>query len=528
MHTLSMNIPHPSSTSAAPALPLSDFEAPLSEATGFDDLGLLPEIVSVLKTLGYEAPTPIQERAIPVLLEGKSLLGQAQTGTGKTGAFALPLLSRLEKTAQTPQILVLTPTRELALQVAEAFHSYAQNMRWVHVLPMYGGQSMGQQISQLRRGAQIIVGTPGRVMDHLRRKTLDLSALKTVVLDEADEMLNMGFLEDIEWILEHTPAEKQIALFSATMPDPIRRVARKHLKNAPEIKIESETTTVKAVSQHYWVVSGLHKLDALTRILETSDFDAGLLFVRTKTATVELAEKLEARGYRVAALNGDLTQVHRERTVEALKSGKLDLVVATDVAARGLDVDRISLVVNFDIPYDAQTYVHRIGRTGRAGRSGTAILFVSPRERHLLRSIEYATRQPLSELALPTKKDVSELRVKRFKDTISKVMSEQPLDFFRKVVEELSVEKGCSVTDVAAALCCMAQKKSPLVLEEAEVPKEREHRGGDRRGGDRRGSSRDNRGGGGPRRHFRGQRSEARGPDRNRRGADKPARGPRK
>jgi len=493
------------------------------EIVSFEELGILPEITSVLKTLGYEAPTPIQARAIPVLLDGQSLLGQAQTGTGKTGAFALPLLSRIDKASKTPQILVLTPTRELALQVAEAFHTYAQNLRTLYVLPMYGGQSMGQQLHQLRRGAQIIVGTPGRVMDHLRRGSLDLSTLKTVVLDEADEMLNMGFLEDIEWILEHTPAEKQVALFSATMPDPIRKVARKYLKNAPEIKIESETATVKAVDQLYWVVSGLHKLDALTRILETREFDAGLLFVRTKTATVELAEKLEARGYRVAALNGDLTQMHRERTVEALKSGKLDLVVATDVAARGLDVERISLVVNFDIPYDAQTYVHRIGRTGRAGRSGTAILFVSPREQHLLRTIERATRQPLSELALPTKKEVSDIRVKRFKDSVAKVLTAPTLDFFRKVVEELAVERTVSVTDVAAALCMMAQDKAPLVLDEAEPPKERSR--SDRNDSSSRNrSDKSDRDGDRPRGRFRGppRGSSDRGNGRPARSGDRP------
>ncbi|MBN8548748.1 MAG: DEAD/DEAH box helicase [Deltaproteobacteria bacterium] len=443
-----------------------------STAPSFESLGIPPNIVSVLKDIGYESPTPIQEQSIPILLSGASLLGQAQTGTGKTGAFALPLLTRVNTSSTAPQVLVLTPTRELAIQVAEAFQTYARKMKNFHVLPIYGGQGMGNQLHQLRRGAQVIVGTPGRIMDHLRRKTLDLGKLQSIVLDEADEMLNMGFIEDIDWILEHTPAQKQVALFSATMPDAIRKVARKHLKEAQEIKIQAKTATVEATSQYFWVVSGLHKLDALTRIFEGQEFDAALVFVRTKTATVELAEKLQARGYSCAALSGDLTQMHRERTVEQLKKGALDIIVATDVAARGLDVSRISMVVNYDIPYDAQTYVHRIGRTGRAGRTGTAILFVSPRERHLLNSIERATKQRIEEFRLPTKKDVTEKRIQKFKDGISEVIEKQDLGAFTKVIEEFAEQKSCSPTLIASALCFLAQKGTPFVLEELPAPKE--------------------------------------------------------
>jgi ATP-dependent RNA helicase DeaD len=450
----------------------SKIETPTEERKPtFAELGLAPEIVGVLKDIGYEEPTPIQAKSIPVLLAGESLLGQAQTGTGKTAAFALPLLSRVDTSKRVPQILVLTPTRELAIQVAEAFQTYARNFKNFHVLPIYGGQSMMNQLHQLRRGAQVIVGTPGRIMDHLQRKSLNLSTIQSVVLDEADEMLNMGFIEDIDAILGHTPEEKQVALFSATMPEPIRKVAKKHLKEAKEIKIQSKTTTVATTTQFYWVVTGLHKLDALTRILEGREFDAGLIFVRTKTATVELAEKLQARGYSCAALSGDLTQAHRERTVEQLKNGKLDIIVATDVAARGLDVERISLVINFDIPYDSQTYVHRIGRTGRAGRTGTAILFVSPRERHLLRSIEFATKQRIEELPLPTKKEVADRRIQRFKDAVAPVLAEPNLEFFTKIVEELAAERTCSPSQVAAALCYLWQKDSPFVVQEAPVAK---------------------------------------------------------
>ena len=364
-----------------------------SPVESFADLGLSSALLKALADIGYETPSPIQAQCIPILLEGHDLIGMAQTGTGKTAAFALPLLEKIDVKISKPQALILTPTRELAIQVAEALQSYAHGLPGFHVLPIYGGQSYTIQLKQLSRGAHIIVGTPGRVMDHLERKTLNLDHLKTLVLDEADEMLRMGFIDDVEWILERTPAEHQTALFSATMPEQIRRVAQKYLVEPREIKIKSATATVAAIRQVYWQVSGMHKLDALTRILEVEeDFDAAIIFVRTKTATVELADKLSARGYAAAALNGDLNQQMRERVIEQLKSGALDIVIATDVAARGIDVPRVSHVVNYDIPYDTEAYVHRIGRTGRAGRNGNAILFVAPREVRMLRTIERATR----------------------------------------------------------------------------------------------------------------------------------------
>ena len=361
----------------------------------FADLGLATPILKAVADSGYETPSPIQAESIPPLLAGHDVIGMAQTGTGKTAAFALPLLSRLDPTLRTPQILVLTPTRELAIQVAEAMQSYARHLPNFHVLPIYGGQAMQIQLRQLRRGAQVIVGTPGRIQDHLRRKSLELDQLRAVVLDEADEMLRMGFIDDVEQILEHTPTDRQVALFSATMPAPIRKIAGKHLRQPVEIRIQTKTATVKATRQRYWLVEGTHKLDALTRILEVEETDALIIFVRTKNATTELAEKLGARGFEATALNGDLNQAQREKTVERLKRGELDIVVATDVAARGLDVARVSHVINYDIPYDPESYVHRIGRTGRAGRTGDAILFVAHREKRMLRTIERATGQTI-------------------------------------------------------------------------------------------------------------------------------------
>ena len=436
----------------------------------FADLKLSAPLLTALAEIGYETPSPIQAACIPLLLEGGDLLGEAQTGTGKTAAFALPLLERLDSTSRKPQILVLTPTRELAIQVAEAFQSYAKYLRDFHVLPLYGGQSMIVQLRQLQRGAQVIVGTPGRVMDHLERESLVLDDLRALVLDEADEMLRMGFIEDVEWILEHTPAERQTALFSATMPEQIRRVARKHLRDAQEIKIKAATTTVATIHQRYWPVRGVHKLDALTRILEVEEsFEAGLVFVRTKTATVELADKLEARGYSVAALNGDMNQALRERVVEQLKAGTLDLVVATDVAARGIDVPRISHVINYDIPYDTEAYVHRIGRTGRAGRTGTAILFVAPRESGMLRAIERATRQPIEQIALPTKEAVADRRINQFKQQVAEAiesLADDQLDFFGEVVDQLATERGLDAVEIASALAYLLQRERPLQLEE--------------------------------------------------------------
>lgn len=440
----------------------------ISTPASFESLGLGAPIVQVLKEIGYESPSPIQAAAIPCLQQGADIVGQAQTGTGKTAAFALPLLNQLDLSLTKPQVLVLTPTRELAIQVAEAFQVYARHLRGFHVVPIYGGQSMGTQLRLLKRGAHVIIGTPGRVMDHLRRKTLSLGALKSLVLDEADEMLNMGFLEDVEWILEQTPQTRQVALFSATMPKAIQRIAQRHLREPQEIKIKTATTTVPTIEQSYWQVRGIHKLDALTRILETEDFDAVLIFVRTKSETVDLAEKLEARGYAAAPLNGDMKQSAREQTVEQLKSKVLDIVVATDVAARGLDVKRISHVINYDIPYDTEAYVHRIGRTGRAGREGKAILFVTPKENRMLRMIEKATKQPIVHMELPSKEKVENRRVEKFKQRVIDVMDKENLDFLREVIIQLETEHALDSRDMAAALAHLVQGKQPLRIAEKE------------------------------------------------------------
>ena len=431
----------------------------------FAALGLSESLLKTLSEIGYETPSPIQAQCIPILLDGHDMIGMAQTGTGKTAAFALPLMEQIDIKLTKPQALILTPTRELAIQVAEALQSYAKNLPGFHVLPIYGGQSYTIQLKQLARGAHVIVGTPGRVMDHLERKTLNLDNLRTMVLDEADEMLRMGFIDDVEWILERTPEQHQTALFSATMPDQIRRVAQKYLVEPREIKIKSATATVAAIRQVYWQVSGMHKLDALTRILEVEDdFDAAIIFVRTKTATVELADKLNARGYAAAALNGDLNQQMRERVIEQLKSGALDIVIATDVAARGIDVPRVSHVVNYDIPYDTEAYVHRIGRTGRAGRTGNAILFVAPREIRMLRTIERATRSPIAPLTLPSRADVTNKRVTDFKSKVAEVLNAEGLDFFANIVSQIAEEQNVGAEEVAAALAMMAQEGKPLQI----------------------------------------------------------------
>ncbi|NMG44192.1 DEAD/DEAH box helicase [Aromatoleum toluvorans] len=431
----------------------------------FAQLELSPAILEALAGIGYETPSPIQAACIPHLLAGDDLLGEAQTGTGKTAAFALPLLDRLDLAVRQPQVLVLTPTRELAIQVAEAFQRYAKNLPGFHVLPIYGGQSMVVQLRQLSRGAHVVVGTPGRVMDHIERRSLNLDGLRTLVLDEADEMLRMGFIDDVEWILEHVPVERQTALFSATMPDAIRRVAHRYLREPREVKIKAATATVTTIRQRFCQIAVAHKLDALTRILEVEeDFDAAIVFVRTKTATVELAEKLEARGYAAAALNGDMTQQLRERVIEQLKGGSLDIVVATDVAARGLDVPRISHVINFDIPYDTEAYVHRIGRTGRAGRTGTAILFVAPREARMLKVIERATRQPIEPLQLPSREAVADKRVAAFRQQVATVLESEDLDFFHEVVAGMEDSHDADIHDIAAALAFLAQRERPLQL----------------------------------------------------------------
>jgi ATP-dependent RNA helicase DeaD len=473
----------------------------------FKDLGLAEPLIRAVTELGYETPSPIQANSIPHLLDGRDIIGQAQTGTGKTAAFALPLMSRMEPTCKDPQLLVLAPTRELAIQVAEAFQSYAKHMKGFHVLPIYGGQSYDTQLRHLRRGVHVVVGTPGRVMDHIRRGTLKLGNLQSLVLDEADEMLRMGFIDDVDWILEHTPKTRQIALFSATMPNEVRKVAKRHLTDPVEIKIAAKTQTATTIRQRYTIASGMHqKIDALTRILEAEEFDGIIIFVRTKTATVELAEKLQARGHAAEALNGDIAQNQRERTVDKLKKGGIDILVATDVVARGLDVERISHVINYDIPYDTEAYVHRIGRTGRAGRSGDAILFVAPRERRMLRTIENATKQTIEQMAMPSTVDINASRVSRFKQRIADTLAAGNNNFFENMITELQQETEVDSIQIAAALAKLLQGDEPLLLTDSPKRERRERddsRSDRERGGERRERSND-----------RGERRERRSNDR--------------
>jgi ATP-dependent RNA helicase DeaD len=430
--------------------------------SSFAELALSEPLQKALADVGYETPSAIQAATIPALIEGRDVLGQAQTGTGKTAAFALPILAQLQASSKKPQVLVLAPTRELAIQVAEAFQKYARYLKDFHVVPIYGGADYRGQLRQLQRGVQVVVGTPGRVMDHMRRGSLDLSALRTLVLDEADEMLRMGFIDDVEWILEQTPDDRQIALFSATMPTAIARIAKQHLNNPVHVAIEVQTMTNKSIRQRVWMMAGVHKLDALTRILEVEDFDGVIVFVRTRIATAEIAEKLAARGYSAAALNGDIPQKQREATIDNLKRGTIDILVATDVAARGLDVERISHVINYDIPYDVEAYVHRIGRTGRAGREGDAILFAANRERRLLRAIEKATGT-IEKMELPSVEQVTDKRIGKFKQRITETLDTVELDLFRKLVEDYQGEYGVPVMDIAAALGAMAQGSKLLV-----------------------------------------------------------------
>ncbi|MDP7061676.1 MAG: DEAD/DEAH box helicase [Planctomycetota bacterium] len=462
----------------------------------FADLGLGAALVKAAEAEGYESPSPIQSRTIPPLLEGKDVIGQAQTGTGKTAAFAMPLLSRIElkNSADGPQILVLCPTRELAIQVAEAFQRYARFMKNFHVLPIYGGQAYSMQLRPLKRGVHVVVGTPGRVMDHMRRGSLKLDNLRALVLDEADEMLRMGFIDDVTWVLERTPEHRQIALFSATMPDPIRRIAQDHLKDPEEILIRQRTSTATTINQRFQVVSGPRKLDALTRILEAEEFDAMLVFVRTRNSTSILAEKLEARGYAARALSGDISQVERERAIDRLKKGQLDIIVATDVAARGLDVDRVSHVVNFDIPTDTESYVHRIGRTGRAGRTGEAILFVSPREKRMLRTIERAIGCTIEPMTLPTTDDVNRQRIARFKQRIvDAVAQNDELDFYADIVEQcLEENPEMDPRSAMAALARMTQgEQSLLIKDNRQLPNEQFQERGRNRDRDRPNRKRD-------------------------------------
>ena len=490
--------------------PQIEAEAPQEPASPtFADLGLGEAVLEALRGVGYETPSAIQAATIPPLLAGRDVVGLAQTGTGKTAAFALPVIDRLDLTQKTPQALVLAPTRELALQVCEAFEKYASHLDGVHVLPVYGGQGYGVQLSALRRGVHIVVGTPGRIIDHLEKGTLDLSELRYLVLDEADEMLKMGFAEDVETILADTPKTKQVALFSATMPASIRRMSQQYLNDPAEITVKTKTTTSATISQRYLMVSWQQKMDALTRILEVENFDGMIVFGRTRSVTEEIAEKLRARGYSAAAINGDVAQPMREKTVNQLKSGALDVLVATDVAARGLDVERISHVVNFDIPTDTESYVHRIGRTGRAGRTGDAISFVTPRERWLVKAIEKATRQEVTEMSLPSVDEVNETRLTRFDDRITAALAEtERVDRFRDIVAHYVRNHDVPEVDVAAALAIVAQGETPLLLEpdpEPSVRPARAARDGERPGTARdRGTDRDRGGERGPRKAPRG------------------------
>lgn len=443
-----------------------------SEELTFEKTGLPDNLLSRLRDIGYEAPSPIQSETIPLLLEGRDLVGQAQTGTGKTAAFALPALTRLDLKGKNPQVLVLTPTRELSIQVAEAFQTYAKGLKGFSVLPVYGGQDYRTQISALKRGVHVIVGTPGRLMDHMRRGTLNLDSLSTLVLDEADEMLRMGFIDDVQWILEQTPQDRQIALFSATMPPPIRRIAKKHLNDPVTVEIKGRGNVATTIRQRYWPVQGVHKLDALTRILEADGADGVIVFVRTKTASAELADKLAARGMRSAALNGEMPQQLREKTVDRLRKGRLDILVATDVAARGLDVERISHVINYDIPYDTESYIHRIGRTGRAGRTGQAVLFVAPRERRMLALIERAIGGSIEKMKLPSVEDINERRAQRLATQISETLEKIDLKRQKAMVDQYLGEHEVRGADVAAALAYLLQDaKKPEVAVEQDSPR---------------------------------------------------------
>jgi len=439
----------------------------------FSELGLSD---AVLEAIDYEYPSPIQAQSIPPLLEGRDLLGQAQTGTGKTAAFSLPLLSRIDLSKNKPQVLVLTPTRELAIQVAEAMQSYAKKLPGFHVLPIYGGQSIGIQLKQLKRNVHVVVGTPGRVIDHIKRGTLKLDELQTVVMDEADEMLRMGFVDDVETILQETPEQKQVVLFSATMPPAIKKLTQRYLKNPVDIRIKNTTATVAKIRQRYWQGKTIHKLDALTRIFEAEPFDGIIIFVRTKSMTHELSEKLEARGYATTALNGDIKQEMREKTVEQFRRGKIDIMIATDVVARGLDVERISHVINYDMPHDTESYVHRIGRTGRAGREGTAILFIPPRGQRMLESIERATGQKITPFELPSAESISQSRISRFKQEIQSIALQQDLDFMEKVVTDFANEGDLSLEQIAASLAWLAQKDRPLSADLFDIPTHSDNR----------------------------------------------------
>ena len=475
----------------------------MSDIKPFSELGLSENVLEAVLALGYENPTPVQEQSIPVFLNNEDLVAQAQTGTGKTAAFALPILSSIDVSLKKPQAIVIAPTRELAIQVAEAFQSYAKNLKGFLVAPIFGGQDYNIQLRALRRGTQVIVGTPGRVMDHLRRGTIQMDNIKTVVLDEADEMLKMGFIDDIEWILEQIPHEHQTALFSATMPAPIQKIANRYLKDPQKITIQAKAKTLNNIDQSYIRVPYSQKFDVLTRFLEVEDTQATIVFARTKSCTEELAENLQARGYAASALNGDMKQTLRQKVIEKTKKGLLDIIVATDVAARGIDIERITHVINFDIPHDTESYVHRIGRTGRAGRSGTALLFVTPREFRMLKDIERATKQPIKQIEPPTLKEMNEIRSKQLTEKVTGIIAKsKKLKPFQDMVQHIMDETEAAPNDIAAALAYLLQQSNPVATAELESSESRRDRG-DR--GDRGGQRRDSRSNG------RGRSSDGRG-----------------
>ncbi len=468
----------------------------------FADLGLPSSLLSTLSALGYETPTPVQESSIPLLLSGEDVLAQAQTGTGKTAAFALPILANMDVKICQPQALVIAPTRELAIQVAEAFKSYSKKLSKFFVTPIYGGQDYQVQLKALKRGSHVIVGTPGRVMDHLRRGTLKMDSLKTLVLDEADEMLKMGFKEDVEWILEQVPGEHQTALFSATMPPAIQNIAKRYLNNPKKVHIKPQESSVSAIDQYCVRVSRTQKLDVLTRFLEVEPVNGAIIFARTKTLSAELAEKLQARGYAAAALNGDMSQSMREKVLGRLKKGSLDIVVATDVAARGIDVDRITHVFNYDIPCDPESYIHRIGRTGRAGRQGKAFLFVSSREHHLLKAIEQVLKQPIPVISAPSVEEMGALRRQQLAEKVINIIQKsQKYQPYRSIVDDIVAHSDCVVQDIAAALAYLVEESNPLpdedVLAEPEDrgSHQRRSRGSRASGGRSRGGPRRSNGG---------------------------------
>ena len=474
----------------------------------FNELGLPAAMVDSLESFGYEHPSPIQAEAIPYLLEKRDIIGQAQTGTGKTAAFALPILANIDLANRVPQVLVLAPTRELAIQVAESFQKYARSLPGFHVLPIYGGQAYQHQLRPLKKGVHVVVGTPGRVLDHIKRGTLKLDQLTTLVLDEADEMLRMGFIDDVNFVLENCPEKRQIALFSATMPREIKKIADRYLNSPAEVKIKVKQATADTINQRYQIVTGRKKIDALGRLLEFEEVDAMIVFVRTKNATTITAEQLEARGYAASALNGDIPQGQREQIIKRLKAGGIDIIVATDVAARGLDVTRVSHVINYDAPTDPESYVHRIGRTGRAGATGEAILFVTPREKRLLRMLEKVTGADIKPMKMPTTDEINEQRIERFKDEISAAIEDDKLEFNLRLIDSyLTDHPETEAVNVAAALAFIAQGKKPLLISKNEMVRDEDFSAdrNQREPRDSRGHGREDRG---PRRDKRGGKVE--------------------